>query len=175
VNDLPRDAIRPDLLTSSAVQVLVMTRPRLLIIAGGLLFVLGTFVPWAQIGPGPQFRSLINASFSLSVTAIDIDSWYGWLIVCAGVVAIAAAVRLAMIRGHSPVASVVAAVAGVVGGLLGVMTAGKAQNGSRSFEWVGSLIDTSSLLTVSVGAGAWLVVVGAILAVTGGLLAYSGR
>jgi hypothetical protein len=142
-------------------------------IVGGALLALGSLLPWAEV-----------SGSGASVTAKGIDGSDGYITLAAGIVAIV--VGVVMTRRAKRVLTVLAILAGVVGGGLGLYDAVTAKDSvldaaaeelAPSFEvsvdQVRVVLDQAvdaGQLGVSVGIGLYVVIAGGVVALVGGVL-----
>lgn len=142
-----------------------------LTLAGGVAAGVGSFLTWAEISAGP-----------VSEQASGISGWEGKATVIAGVVLIAAAVRvftgspdaLGRLRPSAFVGGVVAA--GV--GLYTALTAKEQLLDSAEAELSRSVVQEaldSGLLQLSLSLGLFVVIAGGVLGVLGGLASLGAR
>ena len=143
-------------------------------IVGGALLAVASFLPWAEVsGQGA------------SVTANGIDGSDGYITLGAGIFAVLVGVVMLM-RGARRILAVLAILAGIVGGGLGLYDAVTAKDSvldaaaeelAPSFgvsqDRVRSALDQAvdaGQIGVSVSFGLYLVIVGGIVVVVGGIL-----
>lgn len=86
-----------------------------------------------------------------------------------------AALWLATRRTRARAAAIMATAAALTTASAALALANQGQSAGTSVGWVGSLIDTSALITLTPGVGFWVVLVGSVFGLAGGLLAYWGR
>ena len=144
-----------------------------LAVVGGALLVIGSFLSWAEVSGG-----------GVSVSAKGIDGSDGYITVVAGLVALA--VGVAALRMPRRPLAVLAIIAGLVGGGLGVYDAVTAEDSvldaaaeeiapqfGATAEEVRSLLDdaiASGQLDISISIGLYVVIAGGVLALIGGVL-----
>jgi len=149
----------------------------ILAIAGGALLVVGSFLPWAEVSGG-----------GTSVTAKGVDGSDGYVTVVAGLVALGAGIM--MMRQTKRVLAILALVAGLVGGGLGVYDALTAKDNvldaaaeelapslGASAEQVRVLLDEAidaGQLGISISFGLFVVIGGGMLALIGGSMSMKG-
>jgi hypothetical protein len=142
-------------------------------IVGGVALATGSFLTWAKVSGG-----------GVSVTAKGIDGSDGWVTLVSGVAALAAGV--AALRAGRRVLAVIAILAGLVGGGLGVYDAITAKDsvlntaaeelapqfGATPDQIRGVLDDAvdAGQLSISVELGLYVVIGGGVLALVGGVL-----
>jgi Tryptophan-associated transmembrane protein (Trp_oprn_chp) len=146
----------------------------ILALVGGALLVIGSFLDWAEV-----------SGTGTTVTASGTEGMDGWITLVAG--AIALVVGLAMMRGVGKRAvGVLAIVAGLVGGGVGVLDALTAKDSvldsaaeELAREFGGSVEEMRALLDaaidagdlgVTVAIGLYLVIAGGALAIVGGVI-----
>jgi hypothetical protein len=150
----------------------------ILAILGGALLAVGSFLTWAEVSGG-----------GTSVTAKGIDGSDGYITLVAGIVAIVAG--LAMTRQGARLLAILAVLAGLIGGAVGLYDALTAQDSvldtaaeeiaptlGASVDEVRSLLDQAvdaGEISISISIGLYLVIGGGVLAFVGGLLAMRGR
>jgi hypothetical protein len=154
--------------------VAVITLPRALIILGGLAIVIGSLMPWATVSGGRSL-SLVNFSFSVSVTPFDINAANALVMLVCGLATTSLGIWTAVALHRSGGVLVAAVATGVTAVAVALVTANGAQSQAGSLNWLQSFINVSSLVTFSVGLGFWIAVAGGLMAAIGGLLAYAGR
>jgi hypothetical protein len=150
----------------------------ILAIVGGALLAIGSFLPWAEVSGN-----------GVSSSASGIDGSDGFVTVVAGAVAIVTGI-VAMRAGRRLLA-ILAVVAGLVGGGLGVYDALTAEDSvldtaaeeiAPQFgvtpEQVRTLLDEAIAggeLSVSISIGLYVVIAGGALALVGGAIQMMGR
>jgi hypothetical protein len=148
-----------------------------LAVVGGALLVVGSFLAWAKVSGG-----------GVSVSAKGIDGSDGWVTVIAGAVALA--VGIAAMRGPRRALAILAILAGLAGGGLGVYDALTAKDsvldaaaeeiapgfGATPEEVRGLLDDAidAGQLEISLSIGLYIVIAGGALALVGGALQLGG-
>jgi hypothetical protein len=148
-----------------------------LAILGGALLAIGSFLSWAEVSGG-----------GVSVSAKGIDGTDGWVTLVAGLIAIVAGI--AAMRGGRRALAVLAIVAGLVGGGLGLYDALTAEDSvldaaaeeiatqvGASVEEVRVLLDQaieSGEFGISLSIGLYLVIGGGLIAIVGGILQMAG-
>ena len=142
-------------------------------IVGGALLALGSFLPWAEV-----------SGSGASVTAKGLDGSDGYITLAAGLVAVVAG--LVMLRPTRRAVTVVAVLAGLVGGGLALYDALTAKDSvldaaaeelaptfGVSADQVRSALDQavdSGQLGVSVGIGPYIAIIGGLVVTVGGVL-----
>jgi hypothetical protein len=137
-----------------------------LALIGGALLAIGSFLAWAEVSGG-----------GVSTSAAGIDGTDGWITLIAGLVAIA--VGLVALRAGRRMLAVLAIVAGLVGGGVGVYDALTAEDSvldaaaeeiapqfGASAEEVRVLLDEAidaGQLSISISIGLYMVIVGGVL------------
>lgn len=146
----------------------------LLAVLGGALLAIGSFLDWAEVSGG-----------GTSVTASGIDGTDGWITLVAGVLVLLAGVALLGVAGRKIIA-IVAIVAGLVGGGVGLYDALTAKDrvlddaaeelapqvGSTPEE-VRALLDQAidaGEIGISISIGLYMVIIGGVLGIVGGVL-----
>lgn len=148
-----------------------------LALIGGALLAIGSFLAWAEVSGG-----------GVSTSAAGIDGTDGWITLIAGLVAIA--VSLVALRAGRRMLAVLAIVAGLVGGGVGVYDALTAEDSvldaaaeeiapqfGASAEEVRVLLDEAidaGQLSISISIGLYMVIAGGVLAIVGGVLQLRG-
>ena len=145
----------------------------ILAIAGGALLVVGSFLPWVTLTQG-----------GVSESATGIDGSDGYVTVVAGLVALGAGIM--MMRQTKRALAILALVAGLVGGGLGVydaltvkdsIAAEVASQVGISVEEARVALDQgieAGLFDISTGIGLYPVIGGGVVAVIGGLMSMKG-
>ncbi|MGA9159802.1 MAG: hypothetical protein WB297_02900 [Actinomycetota bacterium] len=149
----------------------------ILAIVGGGLLAIGSFLAWAEVSGG-----------GTSVTAKGIDGSDGYITLAAGLVAIL--VGIVMMRGSRRALAILAILAGVVGGGIGLYDAVTAKDSvldaaaeelapsfGASTEQVRAALDQAidaGQLSVSVSIGLYVVIAGGVVAVVGGIAGLRG-
>lgn len=142
-------------------------------IVGGVLLAVGSFLPWAEV-----------SGSGASVTAKGLDGSDGYITLAAGLVAVVAG--LVMLRPTRRAVTVVAVLAGLVGGGLALYDALTAKDSvldaaaeelaptlGVSADQVRSALDQavdSGQLGVSVGIGPYIAIIGGLVVSVGGVL-----
>lgn len=149
----------------------------ILAIIGGALLAVGSFLPWAEVSWG-----------GTSVTAQGIDDSYGYFTLAAG--SFALVVGIVMRRGAKRELAVLAVLAGLVGGGVGLYEAltirdsvldAAAEQLAPSFELsteqvraaLDQAIDTGQL-SLSISIGLYAVIAGGVVALVGGIVGLGG-
>jgi hypothetical protein len=149
-----------------------------LAIVGGALLVVGSFLDWAKVEGGG----------GISSSASGMDGSDGWITLASGAVAIV--VGLVAFRAGRRALAVLAVVAGLVGGGLGLYDALTAEDSvldaaaeeiapqfGASVEEVRTLLDQAidaGEISISLSIGLYLVIAGGAIAIVGGLLQMAG-
>lgn len=149
----------------------------ILAVVGGALLAIGSFLSWASVSGG-----------GTSVSAKGVDGSDGYITLIAGIVALGAGV--AMMRQAKRVLAVLAILAGLIGGGVGLYDALTAKDSvldsaaeeiapglGASVEEVRSLLDQaidSGELSISISVGLYIVIGGGILALIGGVMSIRG-
>ena len=149
----------------------------ILAIVGGALLAIGSFLAWAAVSGG-----------GTSVTAKGIDGSDGYITLAAGLVALV--VGIVMMRGTRRALAILAILAGVVGGGIGLYDAVTAKDSvldaaaeelapsfGASTEQVRAALDQAidaGQLSVSISIGLYVVIAGGIVAVVGGIAGLRG-
>ncbi|MGZ5352762.1 MAG: Trp biosynthesis-associated membrane protein [Actinomycetota bacterium] len=149
----------------------------ILAIVGGALLAVGSFLAWAKVEGG-----------GVSTSATGMDGSDGWITLASGLVAIACG--LAAMRAGRRALAVLAMVAGLVGGGLGLYDALTAEDSvldaaaeeiapefGVSVDEVRVLLDQAidaGELSITLSIGLYLVIGGGVLALVGGGLMLSG-
>jgi hypothetical protein len=149
-----------------------------LALIGGALLAIGSFLAWAEVSGG-----------GVSTSAAGIDGSDGWITLIAGLVAIAAGV--AALRAGRRLLAILAIVAGLVGGGVGLYDALTAEDSvldaaaeeiapqfGASAEEVRVLLDEAidaGQLGISLSIGLYMVIGGGVLAIVGGVLQLGSR
>ena len=142
-------------------------------IVGGALLAIGSFLPWAEV-----------SGSGASVTAKGLDGSDGFITLAAGLVAVVTG--LVMLRATRRAVAVVAVVAGLIGGVLGVYDAVTAKDSvldaaaeelaptfGVSVDEVRAALDQAidaGQLGVSISIGLYVVMAGGLVAIAGGVL-----
>lgn len=150
----------------------------ILAIGGGALLTIGSFLAWAEVSGG-----------GTSVTASGIDGSDGWITLVCGLLVLFAGITLVRAGGKRVIA-IVAIVAGLVGGGVGLYDAltakdrvldDAAEELAGQFggtpEAVRALLDQAidaGELGISLSIGLYMVIVGGALGVVGGVLGMRG-
>jgi len=145
----------------------------ILAIVGGALLAVGSFLAWATVSGG-----------GVSVTAKGIDGSDGYVTLVAGIIALG--VGVAMTKQSKRVLAVLAILAGLIGGGVGLYDALTAKDSvldaaaeeiaptlGASVDEVRTLLDQaidSGELSISISIGLYVVIGGGILALVGGFL-----
>jgi hypothetical protein len=149
----------------------------ILAIIGGALLAVGSFLPWAEVSWG-----------GTSVTAQGIDDSYGYFTLAAG--SFALVVGIVMRRGAKRELAVLAVLAGLVGGGVGLYEAltirdsvldAAAEQLAPSFELsteqvraaLNQAIETGQL-GLSISIGLYAVIAGGVVALVGGIVGLGG-
>ena len=149
----------------------------ILAIIGGALLAVGSFLPWAEVAWG-----------GTSVTAQGIDDSYGYFTLAAG--SFALVVGIVMRRGAKRELAVLAVLAGLVGGGVGLYEAltirdsvldAAAEQLAPSFELsteqvraaLDQAIETGQL-SLSISIGLYAVIAGGVVALVGGIVGLGG-
>jgi hypothetical protein len=150
----------------------------ILAIVGGALLAIGSFLTWAEVSGG-----------GTSVTAKGVDGSDGWITLVCGAVVLLAGLAFLLAGGRKAIA-VLAIVAGLVGGGVGLYDALTAKDrvlddaaeelagqfgGTK--EEVRALLDQAidaGELGISLGIGLYLVIAGGALGIVGGFLGMRG-
>jgi hypothetical protein len=149
----------------------------ILAIVGGALLAIGSFLAWAEVSGG-----------GTSVTAQGIDDSYGYFTLAAG--GFALVVGIVMARGARRELAVLAVLAGLVGGGVGLYEAltikdsvldAAAEQLAPSFELstdqvraaLDQAIETGQL-SLSIGIGLYAVIAGGVVALVGGIVGLGG-
>ena len=146
----------------------------LLAVLGGALLAIGSFLDWAEVSGG-----------GTSVTASGIDGTDGWITLVAGVLVLLAGVALLGVAGRKIIA-IVAIVAGLVGGGVGLYDALTAKDRvlddaaeelapqvGNTPEEVRALLDQAidaGEIGISISIGLYMVIIGGVLGIVGGVL-----
>ncbi len=149
----------------------------ILAIVGGALLLVGSFLPWAEVSGGGQ-----------SVSAKGIDGSDGYITIATGLIALVAGIML--LRQSRRVLAILALVAGLIGGGLGLYDALTAKDNvldaaaeelaptfGGSAEQVRVLLDEAidaGQLSISMSFGIFIVIAGGVLALVGGFLSMRG-
>lgn len=149
----------------------------ILAIVGGALLIAGSFLPWAEVSGG-----------GTTVKATGIDGSDGYVSIATGLIALVAGVML--LRQSKRVLAILALVAGLIGGGLGLYDAVTAKDSvldaaaeelaptfGGSAEQVRVLLDEAidaGQLSISMSFGIFIVIAGGALAVAGGFLSMRG-
>jgi len=149
----------------------------ILAIIGGALLAVGSFLPWAEVSWG-----------GTSVTAQGIDDSYGYFTLAAG--SFALVVGIVMTRGAKRELAVLAVLAGLVGGGVGLYEAltikdsvldaaaeQLAPSFERSTEQVRAALDQAieiGELSLSINIGLYAVIAGGVVALLGGIVGLAG-
>jgi hypothetical protein len=140
----------------------------ILAIIGGALLAVGSFLPWAEVSWG-----------GTSVTAQGIDDSYGYFTLAAG--SFALIVGIVMRRGAKRELAVLAVLAGLVGGGVGLYEAltirdsvldAAAEQLAPSFA-LDQAIETGQL-GLSISIGLYAVIAGGVVALVGGIVGLGG-
>jgi hypothetical protein len=143
----------------------------ILALVGGALLAIGSFLDWAEV-----------SGTGTSVTATGIDGTDGWITLGAGVLALAAGSAIVRRTGGRGVA-ILAIVAGVIGGGVGLYDAATAKDSfldsaaeELAREFGGSVQQLRALLdaAIQVGELAVTVMIGLYVVIAGGVLAIVG-
>ena len=150
----------------------------ILAIAGGALLAVGSFLSWATVSGG-----------GTSVSAKGVDGSDGYITLVAGIIALGAGA--AMMKQTKRVLAVLALLAGLIGGGVGLYDAMTAKDSvldaaaeqiapglGASADQVRGLLDDaidSGELSISISFGLYLVIGGGLLALVGGALSMRGR
>ncbi len=149
-----------------------------LVLAGGALLLVGSFLPWAEVSGGGQ-----------SVTASGIDGSDGYLTIAAGLAALVAGFLL--MRQAKRGLAILAIVAGLLGAGLGIYDATTAKDNvldaaaeelaptvpGATVEQVREILDAAidaGQFGISISIGLYVVIGGGVLALIGGLLSMKG-
>lgn len=148
----------------------------ILAILGGALLVIGSILDWATL-------DVALAGQTLSESFGGLDGSDGWITLGSGAVAIAVGI-VAMSSGGRRVLAILAILAGLVGGGVGLYDAVTAESNSLDefAEGIGATrgdvdaaIETGELeFELSIGIGLYLAIAGGVLALVGGALQLSG-
>jgi hypothetical protein len=146
-------------------------------IVGGALMALGSFLAWAEVSGG-----------GTSVTAKGVDGSDGYITLGAGLVAVVAGIVMAMETRR--VLAVLAILAGIVGGGLGLYDALTAKDSvldaaaeelapafGASVQVVRTALDQAidaGQLSVKISIGLYAVIAGGVVALVGGILGLRG-
>lgn len=149
----------------------------ILAIVGGALLLVGSFLPWAEVSGGGQ-----------SVSAKGVDGSDGYVTIAAGLIALVAGIML--LRQSKRVLAILALIAGLIGGGLGLYDALTAKDNvldaaaeelaptfGGSAEQVRVLLDEAidaGQLSISMSFGIFIVIAGGVFALVGGFLAMRG-
>jgi hypothetical protein len=149
----------------------------ILAIVGGALLAVGSFLTWAEVSGG-----------GTSVTAKGVDGSDGYITLVAGIVALGTGV--AMMRRAKRLFAVLAVIAGLIGGGVGVYDAVTAKDSvldtaaeeiaptiGASVDEVRTLLDQAvdaGEIGISISFGLYIVIGGGVLALVGGLLSMRG-
>lgn len=149
----------------------------ILAIVGGALLAVGSFLAWATVSGGGQ-----------SVTAKGVDGSDGYVTLVAGVIALG--VGVVMTKRSKRALAVLAILAGLIGGGVGLYDAMTAKDSvldaaaeefaptlGASVDEVRTLLDQavdSGELSISISIGLYIVIGGGILALVGGFLSMRG-
>jgi hypothetical protein len=149
----------------------------ILAIVGGALLAVGSFLSWAEVSGG-----------GTSVSAKGVDGSDGYITLVAGIIAIG--VGIAMTRRSKRAFAILAILAGLIGGGVGVYDALTAKDSvldaaaeeiaptiGASAEEVRTLLDDAidaGELSISISIGLYIVIAGGILALVGGVLSMRG-
>jgi hypothetical protein len=149
----------------------------ILAIVGGALLAVGSFLAWAEVSGG-----------GTSVTAKGVDGTDGYITLIAGIVALG--VGLAMTRRSKRVFAILALLAGLIGGGVGLYDALTAEDSvlytaaeeiaptlGASVDEVRTLLDQaidSGELAISISLGLYVVIGGGVLALLGGIVSMRG-
>jgi len=149
----------------------------ILAIVGGALLAVGSFLSWAEVSGG-----------GTSVTAKGVDGTDGYITLIAGIVALG--LGFAMTRRFKRLFAILAILAGLIGGGVGLYDALTAKDSvldtaaeeiaptlGASVDEVRALLDQaidSGELAISISLGLYVVIGGGVLALVGGLLSMRG-
>lgn len=149
----------------------------ILAIVGGVLLAVGSFLTWAQVSGG-----------GTSVSAKGIDGSDGYITLVAGLVALG--VGIAMMKQAKRVFAVLAVLAGLIGGGVGLYDALTAKDSvldaaaeeiapqfGASADEVRALLDQAidaGELSISISFGLYIVIGGGVLVLVGGVLSMRG-
>jgi hypothetical protein len=149
----------------------------ILTMVGGALLAIGSFLSWAEVSGG-----------GTSVTAKGVDGTDGYITLIAGIVALG--VGFAMTRQPKRMLAILAVLAGLIGGGVGLYDALTAKDSvldtaaeeiapelGASVGEVRALLDQaidSGELSISISLGLYIVIGGGALALVGGLLSMRG-
>lgn len=123
---------------------------RILGIIGGLLAVVGSFLPWAIISDGTTTLSIMGAIYPI----------FGWLFV------IMAILGLIFVAIPNKILNILAMVWGIIALIMGLLA-------MVLTSFLGGLGGLTGTITVSNGYGIYLGLVGAVLLMIGSPMAYS--
>jgi hypothetical protein len=142
-----------------------------LALAGGVLAVVGSFLPWAEVSAGP-----------FTEQAKGLDGWEGKAAIVSGVVMVAAGIRV-LAGSHQAMARLrpSAAIGGLVALGLGLYTAFTIRD--QLVEAMATEIPSaeveraldSGLLELTIGVGLYLVIAGGVQGVVAALVALGSR
>jgi hypothetical protein len=149
----------------------------ILAIVGGALLAVGSFLSWAEV-----------SGAGTSVSAKGIDGSDGYITLVAGIIALG--VGAAMMKQAKRVLAVLAVLAGLIGGGVGLYDALTAKDSvldaaaeeiaptlGASAEEVRALLDQaidSGELSISISIGLYIVIGGGVLALVGGVMSMRG-
>lgn len=149
----------------------------ILAIVGGSMLAIGSFLAWAEVSGG-----------GTSVTAKGVDGSDGYITLAAGLVCLVAGI--VMMRGTKRALAILAILAGVVGGGIGLYDALTAKDSvldaaaeelapsfGASTEQVRAALDQAidaGQLSVSISIGLYVVIAGGIVAIVGGIAGLRG-
>ncbi len=151
-----------------------------LVLVGGLVVVVGTFLPWFDVSTGTTSNTITGASLGLGI----------FMFLVGLVLVLAAGALLYYVGWHSAAWSAVAIVAGVLALFVGIRLAADTDTMlvDRAVEDVADFYDVADpsaakaavqqglddgSLTAEAGSGAWVVMAGGVLGIAGGVVGFS--